>query len=271
MEIEKWERKENICLYCETPMKRPSRHFQQKHKNIEEVANILQAPKGERRGLFNELISKGNWTHNQKVLQTKTGQLCLKKQTLNSENVKTKDVIPCGHCHNLYKKRHLWKHYNVCPKNPNPEANKGRAKRHGLEELPPSYKIKEAAERHIINRLREDATRETLVQDEVLLDFLNTSIEVSFHQNTYKHLRARIRALIRFLESVRQVREDELLKFRDILLNLKQETLLPAIEIHSKNFKVYNNLEQLRSDIAKIYEDQTIAENRKEKKEALKT
>lgn len=245
----------NVCIYCSAFVERPARHFSQKHREEPRIARILENPDhGERVKLFEAVVADGNWAHNQKVLQRGEGELVLKRGTSSKESVSNSAVLPCAHCKQLYRKTALYKHFNVCSKNPNCTANKGRAQKEGQKLLPKEFVASERTQTYILNRTRNDDVAVILKSDSLLIHLSNVLVEGCFTQSAFKHLRHRMRALTRLLMHVRVASGEPDMTFSGMLKCI-YEYLLPALETFTKNFRNHNNLDQLYADLKKAYED----------------
>ena len=107
--------KSQCCFYCDKLVSKIARHYLNVHKDGLEVAKIAALPFGkEREKLLEELRHKGNYYHNVKVLEKKSGQLIVARRPGPKEEVDPQDFLPCPHCLGFYRKKELWKHSKNC-------------------------------------------------------------------------------------------------------------------------------------------------------------
>lgn len=254
--------KVNACLFCGALVQRYARHLEQHHKGEQEVADLKNAMPEVRRKGFADIMARGNWAHNKKVLvEGEPDALVLKKQASAKakEVITEEEVLPCQYCNQLYRRPNLYRHFNECQKNPNPKQNRGSAKTRALMILPKEYKIKKSSEKHILNRLRQGEVKDIIKNDTLLIRFLNVAIENAFTQSAWKHLRHRVRALAQFLQCARQVEGKAALTLTDALLNVR-ENLFPTVKQFTNDFQKFNNTEQIRSDLLLLYDELIIGE-----------
>jgi len=106
----------NYCYVCGQPQSKISRHLLT-HRNEEpDIAAILKIRKNskERKRYLEMLRSRGNNRHNQEVLQTRCGELKVKR--INSNVLTTaKAFATCLYCKSMLYRKELWRHMRRCP------------------------------------------------------------------------------------------------------------------------------------------------------------
>ncbi|KAF4114370.1 uncharacterized protein LOC131539370 isoform X2 [Onychostoma macrolepis] len=126
----------NDCYVCKKPQSKISRHFKQ-HQNSEmEIAAAFSLPKHsqDRKRLLEKLRNRGNYQHNQEVIERKRGPLKIRRRSGRSEiELRAKTFVHCVYCKGLYVRKELWRHTRRCPSNMS-EAT-GKAKVLGLADI----------------------------------------------------------------------------------------------------------------------------------------
>ncbi|XP_065214909.1 uncharacterized protein LOC135841709 isoform X2 [Planococcus citri] len=245
-------RKENICFFCKGAMKRPLRHFQQKHSKEAPVIAIMNIEDPiKKKAATAKLIAAGNWQHNEVVLKTMEGDLVLKKK--DSKVVPVEELVPCAYCKQMYRSASLFKHSNRCAENV--EKKKGDALHQARQILPlHASGASRKTQEYVLKRLRQDDVREVIMADKFILTMANLLVEGCFSNPNYKNLRARVRAFGRFLLAGRTVTQRPNMSFQELLIDL-HEHLLPIMELYTKDFKFYNNTDSLHADLLRAYEE----------------
>ena len=95
-----------------------NRHYQVVHAYEKEVSKALKFKTNsyERKTELERLRLLGNYLHNLRVLETKSGRLIVMRRTSNSEEIKEqyKDFLPCSHCLGFFRRSELWRHNKSC-------------------------------------------------------------------------------------------------------------------------------------------------------------
>ena len=106
--------KRHYCLYCSKPYAKMTRHLDNKHSNVKEVAQALSYPKGlaERKLQTTLIRNKGNRLHNFEVLKEGKGVMVPFQQSIEPVNVN--DYLHCTYCEALLKRKGLWRHIKKC-------------------------------------------------------------------------------------------------------------------------------------------------------------
>lgn len=108
--------KRQACFYCEKLYAKISRHYEHNHKDESEVVNAFAHPRGskERKKAIEKLRLQGNFHHNLRVLESKSGQLIVIRRPGEGEECSLDDFLPCPHCLGFMKKKDLWRHVKGC-------------------------------------------------------------------------------------------------------------------------------------------------------------
>ncbi|XP_067284389.1 uncharacterized protein [Pseudorasbora parva] len=110
----------NYCYVCKKPQAKISRHFKNHQDSETEIATAFSLPKHsqERRRLLEKLRNRGNYEHNQEVMESKSGQLKVRRRPGRSEiELSAKTHVHCVYCKGLYVRKELWRHTQRCPSN----------------------------------------------------------------------------------------------------------------------------------------------------------
>lgn len=88
------------------------RHYLSQHSGEHEVARIHALPvkSKERKRQFDLLRLRGNFYHNEKVLQTESGEIILLRRPQSSSLCDIDDYGPCPQCLGYVSKNDLWRH-----------------------------------------------------------------------------------------------------------------------------------------------------------------
>ncbi|XP_068707933.1 uncharacterized protein [Montipora foliosa] len=108
--------KRQACFYCEKLYAKISRHYEHNYKDESEVVNAFAHPRGskERKKAIEKLRLQGNFHHNLRVLESKSGQLIVIRRPGEGEECSLDDFLPCPHCLGFMKKKDLWRHVKGC-------------------------------------------------------------------------------------------------------------------------------------------------------------
>ncbi|CAC5406034.1 unnamed protein product [Mytilus coruscus] len=195
--------KRQSCVYCDELSTKISRHLATKHKNELEVAKILNMKKKskERRNAWFELASKGNFTHNMKVMDEGSGMLIPKYRP--TENKKERKYLPCEYCRAHIVARDLWKHHQSCVSKPPGVRSDGPVQNSKLL-LPMkcSYQLKHS----VIKDLRDDVVAEKVRSDSLIMEFGQRKFDkTGKYVHTHQHIRDRMRELARFVIAMEEI------------------------------------------------------------------
>jgi hypothetical protein len=93
-----------------------ARHYEHLHKDEAEVAEAFAYPRGskDRKSALEKLRLRGNFHHNLRVLECKSGQLIVMRRPGEEEDCSQDDYLPCIHCLGFVKRKDLWRHSKAC-------------------------------------------------------------------------------------------------------------------------------------------------------------
>lgn len=113
----------NYCYVCGKGMVKIARHLERHADDEPDIAKVLALPKysKERKSLLNDLRNRGDYKHNQKVLETSCGDLKARRRT-KSQTVNTETHEHCPYCQGFYRRTVMVSHLNKCPKFARPPA-----------------------------------------------------------------------------------------------------------------------------------------------------
>ncbi|KTF92489.1 hypothetical protein cypCar_00049226, partial [Cyprinus carpio] len=116
--------KKHHCLYCGQVVQKMSRHLSRRHSDVVEVAKALSLPKNskERRRQLDFLRNKGNFEHNTQVLESRKGKLIPWKQPKKMTD--GQEFMHCVYCYGMFRKRAMWRHFQVCNFKPQGKTSK---------------------------------------------------------------------------------------------------------------------------------------------------
>lgn len=108
----------NYCYVCKKPQSKIARHLK-KHENEEpDIATAFLFPKNskERKRLLENLRNRGNYQHNQEVMESHSGPLKLKRRPRRSNVcLNAKSYVHCVYCKGMFFRKELWQHLRRCP------------------------------------------------------------------------------------------------------------------------------------------------------------
>ncbi|XP_052409540.1 uncharacterized protein LOC127955927 isoform X1 [Carassius gibelio] len=108
----------NYCYVCKKPQSKISRHFKLHENSEKEIAFAFSLPKHsqDRKRLLEKLRNRGNYQHNQEVIERKRGPLKIRRRTGRSEiELSAKTFVHCVYCKGLFVRKELWRHTRRCP------------------------------------------------------------------------------------------------------------------------------------------------------------
>ncbi|XP_068720834.1 uncharacterized protein [Montipora capricornis] len=108
--------KRQACFFIEKLYAKISRHYEHNHKDESEVVNAFAHPRSskERKKALEKLRLQGNFHHNLRVLESKSGQLIVMRRPGVEEECSQDDFLPCPDCLGFLKRKDLWRHVKVC-------------------------------------------------------------------------------------------------------------------------------------------------------------
>ncbi|XP_067381100.1 uncharacterized protein [Channa argus] len=108
----------NYCYVCKKPQSKISRHLKNHEGTEPDIAAAFLLPKHsqERKRLLEKLRNKGNYQHNQEVMDNRSGPLKLKRRPRKFDiEISTKAYVHCAYCKGMFIRKELWRHTKRCP------------------------------------------------------------------------------------------------------------------------------------------------------------
>lgn len=119
-----------------------ARHYLTVHEDESEVVRFIDLPLGkERKKQLERLRLMGNYYHNLKVLDKKSGQLIVVRRPTKHETCDHSDFLPCPNCLGFFRKKELWKHSKICLFKQSSENEKKDAEGEGFTRIQEQSKI----------------------------------------------------------------------------------------------------------------------------------
>ncbi|KAJ8043557.1 hypothetical protein HOLleu_10700 [Holothuria leucospilota] len=125
--------KQNACLYCGKLITvLMGRHLQRVHKDEPAVARILALQNGDRKKHLDILRNRGNFYHNQRVLETGEGEIILMRRPADGKEGSYMDYGPCPKCLGYVLLEDMWRHCKYrCTAKQNEETNASESESKG--------------------------------------------------------------------------------------------------------------------------------------------
>lgn len=210
------------CVYCGKLLSNIARHLSLRHHSEQEVTKILLLPKKskERRKLWEELVNKGDFSHNYNVIENGHGMIIPKYRLGGNKEAQLKNYVPCSSCKAYYKKDDLWKHQKYCvlreSKNSNEHIKNGRL-------LLPAKSIDKNFSNKILLNMRDDSIKLIVQKDRRIVDYGSRLLsKQGCEHNKLHYISQKLREIARLLICVKSKSDIDL----DDLLSAKHWDLL---------------------------------------------
>ncbi|CAM4652721.1 unnamed protein product [Leuciscus chuanchicus] len=108
----------NYCYVCKKPQSKIARHFKKHQDSETEIAAAFLLPKHsqDRKRLLEKLRNRGNYEHNQEVMESKSGPLKVRRRPGRSDiELSAKTYVHCVYCKGMFVRKELWHHTRRCP------------------------------------------------------------------------------------------------------------------------------------------------------------
>ncbi|XP_056088670.1 uncharacterized protein LOC130087901 [Rhinichthys klamathensis goyatoka] len=108
----------NYCYVCKKPQSKIARHFKKHQDSETEIAAAFLLPKHsqDRKRLLQKLRNRGNYEHNQEVMESKSGPLKVRRRPGRSDiELSAKTYVHCVYCKGMFVRKELWRHTRRCP------------------------------------------------------------------------------------------------------------------------------------------------------------
>ncbi|XP_071830278.1 uncharacterized protein [Apostichopus japonicus] len=228
--------KRNACLFCGKLLKVViGRHYLSQHKDEVAVAQIMALPVGsrERKVKLDLLRNKGNFFHNEEVIQTQTGEIILMRRPSTGAYFDLDDYGPCPQCLGYVSKDDLWRHvrYRCIAKE---SESKGESKKRSRVRMESDILMKryngasDKLKRMVLSSMKRDELFDVLSNDILILEYGN---QVLRNQQTRKHIVSqKMRALASVLLELRKSDPNGGQNISDFIKPSKFDMVVEAVE-----------------------------------------
>lgn len=180
-----------------------ARHLEQVHASEPEVAMALAYPKSskERRAKFADILKRGDFVYNTKVIRAQSGFIIARKRP--TKTVDSSQYLPCSVCYGMYLRKDLWRHAKYCcPINTNKSNSNHQAL--GRLLLPTCLDVSENLKTKILNNMLNDKITAIVMGDPLILAFgERLLIKVGANTHQYNYVKQKLRELARLLQSLK--------------------------------------------------------------------
>ncbi|XP_039302307.1 uncharacterized protein LOC105204461 isoform X3 [Solenopsis invicta] len=196
--------KRNFCYYCKKMLTKIARHFEQMHRDEEDVKKFMSLPKGnqERQKIIKNLRRKGNHLFNLDPAYN-NGELIVCRRPTESGKKTACDFICCTGCKGFFSKSNIRQHFRKCTQ---------RCVERSVNKLGRIQdRIHECANSILRNEvfpvLREDDIIRLIRYDELLITYGN-KLCVKLTEHHHDLIRSRLRLLGRFLQTLQEINKN---------------------------------------------------------------
>lgn len=203
--------KKNYCYVCKKPQSKIARHFKNHEKNQPEIAKALALPKQsqERKILLEKLRNKGNFQHNQEVMENQSGSLKVKRRPGSSDlSLSAKLYVHCAYCKGMFVRKELWRHLRRCSAKPvSPTEPTGKAKALALADYADSTFSQAIAPGlwKVLGNMKQDEVASVVRNDFLILQMGQSLYYKHGSDSTkYEYIRQKVREMGRLLLILRK-------------------------------------------------------------------
>ncbi len=247
--------KKNVCLYCEKPYAKITRHLKQKHSGEGEIAKALSYKQGSSMQslLLTKVRNMGNYHHNSVVLSTGKGEIIPKRQAMHMSTAT--DYLPCKFCFAMYVKKDLWRHHKRCKLQVRENMPGRRKVQTSCSLLLPTDSTISSRLQNIIEDMTYDAVTQVIQSDSLILS-LGESWTTPFGRHR-ADIRNKMRELARLLLVARAIDKD-IVALKDLINPGKFNTVLDAVkkmtgfDESTNRFSVPSTALKLRHSLVKV-------------------
>ncbi len=247
--------KKNVCLYCEKPYAKITRHLKQKHSGEGEIAKALSYKQGSSMQslLLTKVRNMGNYHHNSAVLSTGKGEIIPKRQAMHMSTAT--DYLPCKFCFAMYVKTDLWRHHKRCKLQVRENMPGRRKVQTSCSLMLPTDSTISSRLQNIIEDMTYDAVTQVIQSDSLIL-----SLGESWTTPVGRHradIRNKMRELARLLLVARAIDKD-IVALKDLINPGKFNTVLDAVkkmtgfDESTNRFSVPSTALKLRHSLVKV-------------------
>ena len=197
----------NYCFVCGKAQKKISRHLKTHKTHAEIVHAFSTTDSKERKRLIEKFRNKGNFLHNQDVLQSGEGQLKVKRKCKSDNN--TGKFIHCMYCQGMFLRKELWRHARRCPCKPEDEDDNqksGKTKVLGLAAAQDAALCSwiSSGVWKLLSAMKQDEVASVVRNDFCILQFAQSLYNVHGKYTTrYDYVRQKLREVGRLLLCLR--------------------------------------------------------------------
>ncbi|KAK7877383.1 hypothetical protein WMY93_031899, partial [Mugilogobius chulae] len=197
----------NFCFICGKGQKKISRHLKTHKTHVEVVQAFSLTDDKERKKMIEKLRNKGNFLHNQAVLQTGKGHLKVKRQT-KVASLPGK-FIHCMYCQGMFLRKELWRHVRRCPCKPDTESaehKSGKTKVLSLAAGQESALCQQISSGvwKLLSVMNQDEVTAVVRSDFCILQFAQSLYNKHGHDQTkHEYIRQKVREVGRLLLCLR--------------------------------------------------------------------
>lgn len=207
-----------------------ARHLEQVHINELDVQRALAYNKKstEMKQVWREIMNRGDFAHNAKVLEKQEGEIIpFKRPTKEKDGMK---YVQCETCMGTFLGSDLWRHVKKC--HPDERENKKLKRYHQVSSaslLPFSAEAAEDFREKILNRMSNNIVSLIARNDCDIVGF-GQKLFKKYAKNPHQHqyIRQKMRELARFLSSVRAA-NSTIKSLRDCIDSTKFSLCIDAV------------------------------------------
>ncbi|XP_044180170.1 uncharacterized protein LOC114952155 isoform X4 [Acropora millepora] len=235
--------KRQACFFCEKLYAKISRHYEHNHKDKSEVVEAFAHPLGskERKKAIEKLRLQGNFHHNLRVLESKSGQLIVFRRPGEGEECSRDDFLPCPYCLGFMKKKDLWRHVKGCnfrriDKDDDIDDDKKYQKlqtKSKLLILPSICPGKSSLFQDVVASMKSDHIS-VVARNDAVISALGTMIVEKVGSTRCHDISQKMRNLARLLISLREAVKDENAQLSQFLRPDKFDVLIQCVMQISK-------------------------------------
>ncbi|GJQ78787.1 hypothetical protein Trydic_g2818 [Trypoxylus dichotomus] len=199
--------KKYFCIFCKQTFTKLNRHLEHKHKDEEEVREMLKYPKRstERKQILYELRTRGTFTFN-KNSEYNGGKIIVSRRPHPMLQRTSRDFLPCPSCGNYFAKKTLYRHSKRCSKKEGLQKDLRRRALALIARVHP--KCNKIMANLIIPRLVDDNVSEAIKNDELLILFGNHLTRKHHTSNIGKgYIRQNLRIVGKFFLAMKNLNQ----------------------------------------------------------------
>ncbi|XP_057692100.1 uncharacterized protein LOC130915906 isoform X1 [Corythoichthys intestinalis] len=198
----------NYCYVCKKAQSKISRHFKKHEKEDLDIARALSLPKNskERKMLLDKLRNKGNYEHNQEVINSHSGSLKVRRRAGSSKvSENSKRYVHCTYCKGMFLRKELWRHTKRCPLKKKTEDHQ-RSKVLSLADMAESTSCHTISTGvwKVLGKMRQDDIGSVVRNDFIILQLAQSLYNKHGNDPTkFEYIRTKVREMGRLLLTLR--------------------------------------------------------------------